>query len=330
MPTDRLILKMRNELRTRGEPSYQRAKEAVMNENVAYGPVREAIKYFMEKLWKNTQHPALLSLACASVGGRAKDTTLVGASLVLLTGAADIHDDIIDNSLVKSCKQTVLGKFGRDMAILVGDALLLEGMILLNEATAVFPTAKRVTMWSIVKNGFFELGSAEAKETDLKRNWDLTTEDYMALMRMKAALAEVTFRLGVVLGDGSSDELEALGAYGRTLGLLINIRDEFVDTYELNELRNRITNECLPLPVLYAFRNPTLKRSLTRVFGKKCLTDDDVHAAAGMIMDTEEAESLRNELKLMLEKGKSYLMVIKKSAQHKTFTELLNATLAEL
>lgn len=330
MTSDRLVLKIRKQLRKRGEPSYLKAKETLLSEDITYVPVREALKYFMEKLWKNYQHPALLSLACESVGGRTEDTTLVGASLVLLTGAADIHDDIIDDSILKSGKKTLLGKFGRDMTILAGDALLVEGMVLLNEATAPMPDEKRENVLSTVKNGFFELGSAEARETRLKQNWDLTAEDYMSLMRMKAAIAEMTFRLGVVLGDGSSDELEALGAYGRTLGLLINIRDEFVDTYELKELRNRIANECLPLPVLYAFRNPALKRSLIRVFRKKRLTDGDVHAVVSMIMDTEEAESLRNELQLAVEKGKSYLKAMKKSTQHETFTELLNVALREL
>lgn len=330
MKTDKLILKMRKELEKRGKTGYTKAKERILNENISYDPVREALRYFIEETWRNYQHPALLSLACESVGGKAEETTLVAASLVLLTGAADIHDDVIDNSLVKAGKKTVLGKFGRDMAILVGDALLVEGLMLLNEATVELPSSKRASVLDTVKNGFFELGTAEAKETSLKRNWDLTADDYMSLMRMKAAIAEMTVKLGVILGNGNTEQMEAMSAYGRTLGFLMNIRDEFVDTYELNELRNRIVNECLPLPILYAFKNPVLKKSLVRIFGKKRLTENDVHAVTAMIMDTEDAENLRNEMRLLLENGNNSLSVVKKSEEYTILLKLLDSALREL
>jgi len=330
MKTDKLILKMRKELEKRGKNGYTKAKERILNENISYDPVREALRYFIEQTWRNYQHPALLSLACESVGGKPEETTLVAASLVLLTGAADIHDDVIDNSLFKAGKKTVLGKFGRDMAILVGDALLVEGIMLLNEATAELPSSKRASVLDTVKNGFFELGTAEAMETSFKRNWDLTAEDYISLMRMKAAIAEMTVRLGVTLGNGNTEQVEAMSAYGRTLGFLMNIRDEFVDTYELNELRNRIANECLPLPILYAFRNPVLKKSLVSIFGKKRLTEDDVQAVTAMIMDTEDAQSLRNEMRLSLENGVNSLLVVKKSEEYTLLASLLRTALRGL
>ncbi len=330
MPIDPLILKTRKELQKRGETAYQKAKQEILNQKIANPQVREAIKYFMEKLWRNTQHPAMLSLACEAVGGETASTTLVGASLVLLTGAADVHDDVIDQSKVKAGKKTLLGKYGRDLTILVGDALLMEGMTLLNAATAKMPVEKRERIFNAVRDGFFELGSAEALETFLRRNWNVTADEYMGLLRLKAGVAEMTFRLGAMLGDADVDVIEGLAFFGRSLGVLLSIRNEFVDTYELSELRNRIANECLPLPVLYAFRNPVLKKKLVSVLGKKRLSDDDVHAVVEMIMDTEEAEELRNELSLIAEKGKSYLLVVKKSRVYGILTDMFNASLKEL
>ncbi len=330
MPTNSLILRTRKELDKRGEQAYQKAKQAILNEKIAYALVCEALQYFMEKLWKNTQHPAMLSLACEAIGGKTEDTTLVGASLVLLTGAADVHDDVIDESRVKAGRKTLLGKFGRDMTILVGDALLMEGMTLLNAATAEMTTDKRCRIFNAVRDGFFELGAAEAMETSLRRDWDITAEDYMGLLRLKAAVAEMTFRLGAILGDADDDEVERLGGFGRSLGTLASIRDEFVDTYELSEMRNRIANECLPLPVLYAFRNPDLKKKLVDVFGRKRLSDEDVHSVVDMIMDTQEAEELRNELQLLVDKGKSYLLVVKKPRIYTILVDMLDASLKEL
>ena len=65
---------------------------------------------------------------------RINETVKFGAAVVLLAGAADIHDDIMDKSPKKELKLTVFGKFGQDIAILSGDALLLKGIYLLREA----------------------------------------------------------------------------------------------------------------------------------------------------------------------------------------------------
>ena len=42
--------------------------------------------------------PGLLSVYCEAVGGDPNETAQVGAAMVLLVAAADLHDDIIDES----------------------------------------------------------------------------------------------------------------------------------------------------------------------------------------------------------------------------------------
>ena len=255
MSNKKMMEKVKKLLEERGRKAYEVAKEEILSEEIEYEPVRDALEYFIQELWHNFQHPALLSLTCESVGGEPEDTTFIGAALVLLTGAADIHDDIIDQSETKGSKPTVFGKFGRDIALLVGDALLLKGFTLLGKACESFPKKQEKTIINLVRKGFFEIGIAEAKEASFQANWDLAPEEYLDIIRMKAAIADVTARIGAIVGGGSSDEIKALGQYGRTLGILATIRDDFIDVFEPIELRNRAENECFPLPILYAFRN---------------------------------------------------------------------------
>jgi geranylgeranyl pyrophosphate synthase len=330
MSTKKTILKTRQILRKQGKEAYEIAKETILKEKLEYAPIREALDYFMKNVWRNYQHPALLSLICESVGGNPEAARSVGASLVLMTGAADIHDDIIDKSLVKASKKTVLGKFGLDIAILVGDALLFEGCALLNEACQNLPEEERKAVLDLVKEGFFELGAAEAKEASYRGNWQLTPEEYFEIIRVKAAIAGMTARVGAVLGHGSPRQVEALGEYGRIMGMLMNVRDEFVDVYESRELKNRIDNECLPLPVLYVFRNATLRKKIICVFEKGKLTDKDALALAKMMMETKEAKNLKNEMKSLLKKGLVYLRVVKEAKQREALRTLLFSALEDL
>jgi len=124
MSNKKSMQKVKKLLEERGRKAYEVAKEEILNEEIEYEPIRDALRYFIQELWQNFQRPALLSLACKSVGGNPEKTNSIGVALILLTGAADIHDDIIDQSETKGSKPTVFGKFGRDIALLVGGALL--------------------------------------------------------------------------------------------------------------------------------------------------------------------------------------------------------------
>jgi len=279
-----------------GSESFEIAKNAILCEEIGYEPIREALRYFMEDIWSDVQHPALLSLACEAVGGNPKATTHVGAAITLLTGAADIHDDIIDQSKTKASKPTLYGKFGKETAILVGDALIFEGLTLLHEACEKLPKKQKQAILDLTRQAFFELGSAEAKETTLKRKLDLNPEEYFPIIERKAAVGEMTMKIGAVLGGGTAKQTDALGHYGRTLGILMTIRDDFIDVFEPDELQNRVRNEVLPLPLLYAFKDPQTKNEITPILLQKDITEDDAQRIVSTMLDSKEVKSLKQKM----------------------------------
>ena len=328
MSSKQLMEKVKKLLEERGRKAYEAAKEEILNEEIGYEPVRDALEYFIGELWHNFQHPALLSLTCESVGGKPEDTTFIGAALVLLTGAADVHDDIIDQSKTKGSKPTVFGKFGRDIALLVGDALLLKGFMLLHKACERLPRKQGEKIMSSVREAFFEIGVAEAKETSFKGNWDVTPEEYLDIIRMKASIAEATARIGATFGGGNSKEINALAHYGRTLGILMTIRDDFVDLFEPDELRNRIDNECLPLPVLYAFRNVRRKSEIVRLLRKDKITEEQTKEILDLVLDMNEVQEVKKEMQLLIKKEENLLSCIR--GNRNTLKLLLWSTLEDL
>lgn len=328
MSGKKLIEKMKRLLEKRGRKAYEVANEEILSEEIEYKPIRDALRYFIQELWHNFQHPALLSLACESVGGNPENTTSVGVALILLTGAADIHDDIIDQSETKGSKPTILGKFGRDIALLVGDALLLKGFTLLHKACNDLQKKQGDQIINLVKKAFFEIGVAEAKEASFKGNWDLAPEEYLDIIKMKAAIAEVTARIGAILGGGNSKEIKALAHYGRTLGVLMTIRDDFIDLFEPDELRNRAKNECLPLPILYAFRNTVKKSKIVRLLRKDQIKEEETEEILHLIMDTKEIQELKKEMKLLI--GKETKILDNTGRSRSTLGLLLRSTLEDL
>ncbi|MBS7646545.1 MAG: polyprenyl synthetase family protein [Candidatus Bathyarchaeia archaeon] len=298
--SEKAVRKILAEIERLGRESYEIAKEVITKEKFEYTPLNEALNYFMQG-WRNFHHPALLAIACKAVGGKPEKTTLIGAALVLLTGAADIHDDVIDESKVKNSKATVYGKFGKDLSIVAGDVLFIQGLTILSMACGNLNKKQREDVQRLIKQGFFELGDAESEEVSFKGNWNIDPEKYLRILTRKATIAEVAARVGALIGGATSKEVEEWGRIGRLLGLLMNIRNEFVDIFEVEEIRNRRDNECLPLPVLYAISNEKSKEKIIHLLKKKELTDDDTANLAEIVLETDEVQKFKNKVHRSIE-----------------------------
>jgi geranylgeranyl pyrophosphate synthase len=296
---ENVIEQVQKLLKERGSKALEEARKTILQEKVECKEVREALTYFMKEYWRDLARPTLLSIACEAVGGDPDITTPIAVPMILISGAIDIHDDIIDQSKVKGSRPTVLGKFGKDVALLVGDALLFKGLTLLHEAVEKgVPAEKLSVIINILKNMFFELGDAEALELRFRGRLDITPEEYLHVVTKKAADVESYTRISAILGGGSEEEIDALGKYGRILGMLAILSDDLMDMIDFEEAKHRIKKECLPLPILFTLQNPEIKPKINAILLKDTITKKD----AETILETaHKAGELKHFRKLMEE-----------------------------
>lgn len=328
MSTDEtLVEQVKRLLIERSKKAMTLSKQAILEEQFKYEPLGEALRYFMSEIWYDASHPSMLSLACEAVGGDPDATTNIGAALVMLAGAADIHDDIIDQSFVKEGKQTIFGKFGMDIAIISGNVLWFKGMLMLNEACDAFPAEKKKAMLMLAKQSFFDIGSAEGKEASLRRNLDLQPEEYLEIIKMKISVAEAASKIGAIAGNGTAEQVECLGKYGKTLGTLMTIRDEFIDMFDVEELKNRFKNECLPLPILYAFKDSLLKKQILELLSKQEFGESELEKILELVSNASEVHSLGREMHLASKETSKSIAWTKNS---RVLLQLLNSALEGL
>ena len=299
---EKLIVQVQRLLEERSRKSLDIAKREVLQEEMKCKEINDAFEYYAGN-WNDVIHPGLLSIACEAAGGDADKSIPMQVVMLLLTAAVDIHDDIIDESNTKYGKPTVFAKFGKDIALLVGDALLMKALVLLHKLERQFKIEKIDAIWNIISSRFFELGDAEALEASLKGNIDVSVGEYSRILEMKASTFEAHMRIGAIVGGGEQDIVDLLGNYGRALGILLSIREDFIDVFEPDELLNRIKNECLPLPILYAFKNPKTKKIITDYLSKQEISDNDAERIVGIIFEEENVEMLRNIVKRMAEEA---------------------------
>jgi len=305
----------------RGTKALEMARKEILQEKIECKEAREALTYFMTEYWHDTARPALMSLVCEAVGGDTNVTTPIAVPMILISGAIDIHDDIIDQSKSKDGRPTVYGKFGKDVALLVGDALLFEGLTLLNEGIAKgVPAEKMPLVVDIIRRMFFELGDAEAMELLFRRRIDVSPKNYLHIVKKKAADVEAHTRISAILGGGTIDEIKALSEFGRLLGMLIILRDDWIDIIDLKESRHRIQNECLPLPMLYALQNQTTKPKFNSIIQKGKVTQSDLQEILKL---TKETEGMKKFEKLARGLGSKAVFQIRNIKCNKERLELL-------
>ena len=257
---------MQKIFKKRGTEALGIARKEVLHETIECKEANEALTYFMTRYWHDLARPALLSMVCEAVGGDPEITTPIGVPMILISGAISLHDDIIDQTRAKSGYPTVYGKFGKEMSLLVGDSLLFKGFSLLNTITERdVPQGRIHVIMGIIKDMFFELGDAEAMELLLRGRLDVLPKTYLQIVKKKAADVEAHTRIGAVLGGGSKEEIEAMGHFGRTLGMMIILRDDWIDLMDPEESRHRIKKESLPLPVLYGLQDPQVNSELRSI-----------------------------------------------------------------
>jgi len=311
----------------KGTEAYKIAKGIMLSEKIKSQTIREALRHHMQE-WQEIQHPGLLSISCEAVGGDPCRVNEIGATLLLLLGSAHVHDDLIDQSKSKSGRPTIYGKFGRDIAILVGDALLFEGLTRLHQYCEKLSEHEKKTVIDLTKSAFFEIGSGEAREIMIKKRQGSSPEETLDYLKMRATMAEAVMRIGAILGSGNEKEIEVLGHYGGTLGFLSAMREEFIDIFEPEELKNRYKHECLPLPLLYGLQNTKKKKEIINLITRKKITEKDVYKLVDLVMDLKDVQGLKKKMKSLIDKEIRRLNVI--GQDREALKLLLNSTIEDL
>ena len=176
--------------------------------------------------------PIILLLANECVGKIDEDTLSGACAIEFLHTESVIHDDIIDNETKRRQKDPFHIKFGYNTSVLTGDFVL--GLILNISSRLNNP---RIT--KDLATAAMLMSEGEALEGLLEESEDVTFDDYVKVIEYKTATAfEIAAKLGVIIGNGSEEEIQSLAEYGKNIGIAYQIRDDLLDWKNEDKLFN--------------------------------------------------------------------------------------------
>lgn len=237
---------------------------------------------------KGKQIRPILVLLSARTLGAVNDHVISGAVAVeLLHNASLIHDDVVDDTLVRRGNPTINGVWDNHLAVLVGDFFLSTA---LRQGVS---TGDIRILRSLSDLGRL-LSIGELDEMYTARTNDLSEDAYFQIIfRKTASLFMSCVEIGAyAVGIGAGDpRLEALREYARLLGLCFQIRDDIFDYFSDEKIGKPTGNDLregkITLPLLHVLRDPSLPDhdAMTALARKERLTTDEINTLITYAVD---------------------------------------------
>ncbi|MCQ9154863.1 polyprenyl synthetase family protein [Acidomonas methanolica] len=235
----------------------------------------------------------LLTLAAAHLCGyeagpdRQRHIALA-ACVEFIHTATLLHDDVVDESVMRRGLASANAVFGNKASVLVGDFLFARSFQLMTADGSL-------KVMAILSAASATIAEGEVLQMATQNDLSTPIETYLEVIHGKtAALFAAACRVGAVVADRPEAEELALDAYGTNLGMAFQLVDDALDYAADQQVLGKTVGDDfregkITLPVLAAYRAADVEE---RAFWQRVIetgeqTDDDLPHALALIEKTD-------------------------------------------
>lgn len=208
----------------------------------------------------------LRSKLIQKIAGESDQSIALCAVIEMIHAASLLHDDVIDDALLRRGKPSVNALFGNKTSIMLGDILYSKGFskLLQFEASIATKIADAVTLLSV----------GELLDVELAKEFNENYDAYLDMIYKKtASLIEASAYCAAILVGKNA---QAYGLYGKNLGVAFQMVDDILDITQdeqtlgkpnLNDfVEGKVT---IPYLKMYAKLSPSEQNHLKSLFQKQ-------------------------------------------------------------
>ena len=244
-------MEMREELKKRTGEVEAVVESYLPKEEGHQKTIFEAMNYSVRAGGKRLR-PMLMEETYHLFGGTEKAVEPFMAAMEMIHTSSLIHDDLpcMDNDELRRGLPTTWKKFGYDMAVLAGDALMIYAFETASKAfsmTAYPDRAAKAIQVLAEKTGIYGMIGGQVVDVELTGK-PIPQEKLDFIYRLKTgALLEASMRIGAVLAGAGKEEEETVERIAGDVGMAFQIQDDILDLVS--------TAEVLGKPVLSDEKN---------------------------------------------------------------------------
>lgn len=252
----------------------------------------------------------------------------VAAAVEMLHTATLVHDDTIDEALMRRGNPTLNSALSGGTVVLVGDYLFAQSAILITR-----PGNPRVV--KIFAECLATICDGELTQIFSTRNWNQSKEEYYKRIYAKtAALFATACELGAIMGNADEELVARMRRFGHLLGMGFQIIDDIID-FQSSEVTGKATGGDLrqgivTLPTMYFFEKgkPEEVEFVKQVVSKQDATDEEIMRSVELIRASGAFEVAYAEARDFIVRAKELLESVPESDARTRLLQIADYSLA--
>ena len=216
-------------------------------------PLLDRILRFIIRRKGKQMRPMFVFLSASIAGNIIEEPTYRAASLIeLLHTATLVHDDVVDNSMIRRNFFSINALWKNKIAVLVGDYLLSKGLLLSVEHGDF-------RILQITSRAVKEMSEGELLQMEKARRLDITEDVYFEIIRAKtASLLSAACSAGAFSATNSEEAAQHFRLFGEKVGIAFQIKDDLFD-YGQEQIGKPtgidIKEKKMTLPLIYTLQH---------------------------------------------------------------------------
>ena len=168
--------------------------------------------------------PLLTLMISHLISNESNDSTIaLAAAVELIHTATLLHDDVIDNALIRRGLKTANNIWGDKTSILIGDFML-------SKAFQLIIAAGKNKAFKELADAAATISAAEIMQLQLLSKLDITLDEYFKLITDKTAvLFGAACAIGAIANDCDNEIIESARNFGINYGIAYQIKDDLLD-----------------------------------------------------------------------------------------------------
>ncbi len=248
-----------------------------------YAPIKYALSGGGKRI-----RPTLLLLAHNIFGEEVEKALAAALAVEIFHNFTLLHDDIMDNATMRRGRESVYARWGENVAILSGDAMLISAYSQL----ARTPQECLPKVLEVFNRMAVEVCEGQQYDMDFESRSRVSVTEYMRMIELKTSvlLAGSTV-IGAILAGASEEDCSKLHRFAVELGLAFQLQDDLLDSYGDERLGKKIGGDILEGKMTYLMINALSRASepqrevLRKTHLREDLTPDEKIATVKALYD---------------------------------------------
>jgi geranylgeranyl diphosphate synthase type II len=211
-----------------------------------------------------------------------------------------LHDDIMDEAPVRRGQSTVHTKWNENVAILSGDAMLIQSYQYLSE----LPKESLMECLSVFNTMALKVCEGQQYDMDFEIQAEVDLKSYLKMIEYKTAvLLGASLKMGAIIGGGAKEDADNLYEFGRKIGIAFQLKDDLLDVFgDTNAFGKQLGGDiiankktCLYLKAL-SLSDGSEKMELVNLYSSETINSTEKVEKVKQIYASLEIETHINEL----------------------------------